>query len=287
MNPVVSVGSKPPSSSMEDCFSSYRPCRVFSIYRTSYTVYTTYLFGRSALDNDVALVELQTDNTVDGALAGGNRADDELTLGREPVAVVEDPAELDGDELVAERADIAVERETLDVHVRDTENGRRRGLVASTRLDADEAVLDDVDAADAVLAGERVELEEHIDRVGVLLVLGGDGDLHRQALLELDGNPFRGGGGVFGSGGQLPHVIRWCGVGVLKDACLVRNVEQVLVGRPRLRNGLSNRDLLLSGVRKQSLTSSETTVEFWGTVSKEGISWGWDGNADQEFAMEQ
>lgn len=229
MNPVVSVGSKPPSSSMEDCFSSYRPCKLISIYKVGCIVYVTYLLGRSALDNNVALVELQADETVDGALAGGDRGDDELALGCEPVAIVEDPAKLDGDELVAERANIAVEREALDVHVCDAKDGRCGGLVASARLDADEAVLDDVDASNAVLASQRVELKEHVDRVRVLFVLGGDGDLHGQALLELDGNAFRGSGSVFGSGGQLPHVIWRCGVGVLKDARLVRNVKQILV----------------------------------------------------------
>ena len=82
------------------------------------------LRGRPALDDDVALVQLQADDAVHGALARGDRAGHELALGREEVAVVEDAAELDGDELVAERADVAVEREALEVDVRGAQDRR-------------------------------------------------------------------------------------------------------------------------------------------------------------------
>ena len=38
----------------------------------------------------------------------------------------------------------------------EAEDSEARGLVAATRFEADEAVFDDVDAADAMLAGELV-----------------------------------------------------------------------------------------------------------------------------------
>ena len=87
---------------------------------------STDLIGQTTLDDNVALVELQTHNTVDSLLARWDRADDELALGREPMAVVQDAAQLDGDELVAERAYVPVEREALEVHVRRAQDGCAR-----------------------------------------------------------------------------------------------------------------------------------------------------------------
>ena len=217
------------------------------------------LCGRPALDDDVALVQLQADDAVHGALARGDRAGHELALGREEVAVVEDAAELDGDELVAQRADVAVEREALEVDVRGAQDRRAGRLVAPARLDADEAVLDDVDAPDAVLAPERVEREEDLDRVGVRL--GPRRDLDREPGLELDRDALGGGGRVFDGGGQFPHVGGRGGVGVLQDTGLVGDVEEVFVGGPRLRSGLLDRDLLLGGVSQERLTACEAMVE--------------------------
>lgn len=218
------------------------------------------LVGGSALDDDVALVKLEADDTVDGALARGDGADDKLTLGREPVAVVEDAAELDGDELVAQGADVPVEGEALEVDVRGAQDRRRGRLVASARLDADETVLDDVDAADTVLARERVEGEEDLDAVGVGLVASGD--LDGETALELDGNALGLLGRVFGGDSEFPHIGRRGGFGVLEDAGLVGDVEQVLVGRPGLGGGLSDGDVLFGSIGEESLTTRETVVEL-------------------------
>ena len=46
--------------------------------------------GRTALNDDISFVELNADNTVNGALASGDRGSDELTLWGEEVTVVED-----------------------------------------------------------------------------------------------------------------------------------------------------------------------------------------------------
>lgn len=46
------------------------------------------------------------------------------------------------------------------------EDGEAGGFVAAAGLDPDEAVLDDVDAADAVPAGEGVGGEEELEAVG-------------------------------------------------------------------------------------------------------------------------
>jgi hypothetical protein len=61
-------------------------------------------------------------------------------------------------ELVALEHDLAVHGEGLDRAVRGVEDGAAGGLVDAAALHADEAVLDEIDAADAVLAAEFVEV---------------------------------------------------------------------------------------------------------------------------------
>lgn len=146
------------------------------------------------------------------------------------MAIVQNLAKLDGHELITERADIPIESETLDVKMSDTQDRSSGGLVASTRLDADETVLDDVDTANTVLAGELIESEEDLDWVGVLLLLVRYGHFDGETSLELDGDAFGGGRGVFGSGGEFPHVGGRGGVGVLENTGFVGDVEEVLVG---------------------------------------------------------
>lgn len=188
-----------------------------------------YLVGESSLDRNVSLVQLEPDGSVDGPLRRRNGGGDKLPLGREEVTVVEDVGEGGGDELVSERSDVPVEGETLEVHVRDSEDGRSGGLVASSRLDSDEPVLDNVDSSDPVLSGERVEGEEDLDRVGDGLLGGENVNLGGDTLGELNQDVLGRGGGVLGVGGELPHVSGRGRVGVLKDTGLVRDVEQVLV----------------------------------------------------------
>ncbi len=92
MKPEVAVGSKPPISSMDETWRRTDP-------RPSL-----------GLDDDVALVELDADDTVDRLLRGGHGGHDKFSLGREEEAVVEDVGKVGGDELVSERSDVAVER---------------------------------------------------------------------------------------------------------------------------------------------------------------------------------
>ena len=72
---------------------------------------------------------------------------------------------------------------------------------------------------------------------------------------------------MLGVGRELPHVGRRSGVGVLEDAGLVGDVEEVLICRPRLRGGLLNGDALLCGVREERLTAREPVVELCSKVS--------------------
>lgn len=176
------------------------------------------------------------------------------------MAVVENATECDGEELVTKRTDVAIEGEPLKVNVRRAEDGCARGLVASARFDADETVLDDVDPSDAMLARERVQLEEDLDRIGVCLV--GRGDLDGETGPELDGDAIGLGWGVFDGLGELPHVF-WRGrVGIFEDASFVGNVEEVFICGPGLGSCLLNGDLFFAGVCEEGLTTGETVVEF-------------------------
>ena len=220
------------------------------------------LVRRPALDDAVSLVELELDLSVDGPLTGGDGGGEELSFGAEKVAVVQDPGELDRDELITERTDVPVQGHPLEVHVSDPEDGGSGRLVTTPRLYTDESVLDNVDPTDPVLPGERVELQKDLDGVGVDGSGPGDGDLGRETSLELDDDLLGFVGGVFGGSGQLPHVSGRSGVGVLEDPGLVRDVEQVLVGRPGLGGGLNDGDTVLGGVLEESRSTGESVVEL-------------------------
>ena len=120
------------------------------------------------------------------------------------------------DELVAEVTDLGVHDEAFEVEMGEAEDGHGRGVVAATGLEANEAVLDDVNAADAVCEAELVECDEELDGVGVGLFWGRDFD--GNALLEVDGDVGGLVGGVEGRVGHGPHVIGRRNVGVLEDA---------------------------------------------------------------------
>lgn len=219
------------------------------------------LVRRTALDDDAALVQLQPNLPVHSPLRRGNSTSDELPLRGEEVAVVQDFGQLDGEELVPQRPDVPVERQALKVDVGGTEDGGSGSLVTSTRLDTDEPVLDDINAADSVLPAESVEDVEHLHGVGVGLGVDGGGELGGETGFELDDDALGLGGCVLGRGGQFPHVGGGSGVGVLEDTGLVGDVVEVLVGGPRLGLGLGDGDTGGLGVVEEGLTAGESVVE--------------------------
>ena len=66
--------------------------------------------------------------------------------------------------------DLAVHAQRLQVQVGRVEDRAGRRFVDAARLEADEAVLDDVDAADAVPAGRPVQVLENGQRIRQHLV---------------------------------------------------------------------------------------------------------------------
>src|SRR5260370_424617 len=89
------------------------------------------------------------------------------------VAAAQRPAES-----VAEMQRLAVERQRLDRAMRGLEHRSARRLVDAARLHPDVAVLDEVEAADAVAPGEPVESREEIRRREALAV-------HRDRIASL------------------------------------------------------------------------------------------------------
>jgi hypothetical protein len=141
--------------------------------------------------------------------------------------------------------------------------GETGGLVAAAGLDTDETVLDDIDTANAVTAGNGVSSKEELDRVGNSLLLASLKvlELDGHTLLEVESEVLGLIGGSQGVLGQLPHVGGRSGIGVLQNTGLIRAVGKVLVHRPGLRLSGGDGDTLLLGVVEQVLTTLEALVE--------------------------
>lgn len=147
--------------------------------------------------------------------------------------------------------------------MRSTQKSETRGLVAATRLDTDETVLDNVNTANTVTTGNGVCGQEQLDRVGdgLLLAVLGEIKLNGDTLLEVHDEVLGLLRGLQRVRGQLPHVGRRSGVGVLQNTGLVRAVGQVLVHTPGLGLGRGHRDTLLGGIVEEGVTAGETVVE--------------------------
>lgn len=143
------------------------------------------------------------------------------------------------------------------------QHGQTRCLVAATRLDTDETVLNNVNAANTVTAGDGVGSQEDVDGVSDSLLLAtlSELKLHGNTLLEGESEVL----GLIGSRqrvlGQLPHVGRRSGIRVLQDTSLVRAVGEVLVHAPGLGLGGRDGDALLLGIGEEVVAASETLVE--------------------------
>ena len=115
-----------------------------------------------------------------------------------------------------------VEAERLQLAVRLHQHGTGRSLVHAARLDADEPVLDEIDAADAVLPGDPVEPLDEPDTVEALAV-----ERHRRPLLESDGHLGARSGRVRRVARQHEQIRGRLEPRVLQRATLVADVPQV------------------------------------------------------------
>ena len=128
------------------------------------------------------------------------------------------------------------------------------GLVHAARLHADEAVLDQVEPADAIVVAELVERGQQRRGRQRLAV-----DRDRVAVLESDFDDGRLVGRGFGIDGARIDVVRRLLRGVLQHLALGGDVQQVGVGRERRLAALvlGDRDLVLLGERDQRVARGE------------------------------
>ena len=174
-------------------------------------------------DGDVAFVEFETYIAVDVFLGPVDGGLEHFALGGEPEAVV-DHFGVAGHQLVLEVRFLAVEGDRFDGAVGLEHDRAAGGFVAAAALHADEAVLDQVEAADAVLASQSVELCEQLGGSHLTAV-----DRHRVARFVADGDVFGLVGGLFGADGPAPHILFRFVHRIFQTSALVGYVQEVRV----------------------------------------------------------
>ena len=154
--------------------------------------------------------------------------------------------------------EIAVERHLLHEPMGLVEERHARGLVDAPALHADEPVLDDVGAADAVAAADVVEHEHHLVRRQGLAV-----DPHRHAVLEVNRHGFRLVGRHLRRHGHAEvDEIEAVGAEVFEIPRLVTGVQAVLVGAVGLALRGLDRDVFLLAELDQFLAAGKPRAEF-------------------------
>lgn len=166
-----------------------------------------------------------------------------------------------------------------NLHVSSAEKSKTWSLIAATRLDTDEPVLNNVNTTNTVTTSSSVGGQEELNRVGnsLLLTVLSVFQLNRDTLVEVNDKVLRLVRSSERVGGQFPHVRRRCGVGVLEDAGLVRAVSQVLIHTPGLGLGRGHRDALLGGIVEQGITAGEAVVEDGVTPRGDDLDVGLEG----------
>ena len=217
--------------------------------------------GIASTDDAVALVQLDLHHALHVALGVVDGVADKVHLGGEPEAVVAQAGEL-GRHPLGDALHLAVHADALQVEVGLAEEGATGSLVDATRLDTDEAVLHNINAADAVLSSDLIAVQEYFEGVGLDGAVRLVGDLHGDAGLELDGHGVGLVGGVLGRGGHLEHGLVVGAVSILEHAGLVRGVVQILVdGVVGLGLGVDG-DVVLLAVGQQVLAALEALDEL-------------------------
>ena len=148
---------------------------------------------------------------VGGDQAGVGQGLEHVALGRVPEAVI-DQLGIFRHQRVLEMRRLAVEGQRLHGPVSRQQDRAAGGLVDAARLHPDETVLDEIDAADPVIAAEAVEMGEQGRRAHRLAV-----DRHRVAMAEADLDEARLVRRVLRRDGALEDVGRRLGPGILED----------------------------------------------------------------------
>eukprot|EP00053_Salpingoeca_punica_P020582 m.211961 g.211961 ORF g.211961 m.211961 type:complete len:431 (-) comp19168_c0_seq1:25-1317(-) len=181
-------------------------------------------------------------------------------LGAEPEALVDLVGEC-GAQQVAHLADLAVHGDGLDVEVGRAQHRAGRRLIHAAALQAHKAVLDNIDAADAVDAGNLVQIGENAKRRRLLMAVAEILDPDRHALLELNLDD---GGRLWCSDRVRRHLVHVRGRArgwVLQHTRLVADVHQVGVHGPRVLLCDRHRDVVLARKLNQVRPAFEAVEE--------------------------
>ncbi len=176
-----------------------------------------------------------------------------LALGREPEAVV-DQLRIAGHELVLQVRRAAVQGDGFDAPVGGDQDGPAGSLVDPARLHADVAVLDQVQAADAIVVAELVQPGEQSRGRQPLAI-----DRHCIAALEVDGDHARLVRRRLGGDGALIDVLGRLDGRILQHLALRGGVQKVGVHREGRFVALvfGDGDLVLFGEVDQRLAAGE------------------------------
>ena len=117
----------------------------------------------------MALVEPQLHLAGHGLLRLLDKPIESLAQRREPLAVVNQVGVVERDLLLVVHRG-AVERQRFELAMRRHDDRAARCLIAAARFHPDEAVLDQIDTADAVLAADAVQLLDDRSRAELLAV---------------------------------------------------------------------------------------------------------------------
>lgn len=216
--------------------------------------------ARSSQHVCVALVKAQTNLTIDALLTEQQRVLDKFPLGAEVHAVVELVAPAVGNELIAKGADLGVHDETFEIQMGKAQDRHGRGIIATAGFETNKAVLNDVNATNAVCVTNLVQEFEQLYAVGVGLVASNDS--HWNTLLELDGDVLRLVGRVEWRVGHSPHVVWGRLVRVFEDASFVAAVCEIGVHGPRLRLCGCDGDAVFGSVVEEVLSALELVAEL-------------------------
>ena len=175
----------------------------------------------SAHAHDGAFVEFQAHEPVGRCLGRIDQALQELSLGAEPVTVVDQPG-VAWHQIVLQRQDFTVQCDGLDGAVGAEQDGPAWGFVAASTLHAHVTVLNLVQATNAMLATDRIELCEHLGWTHCDSI---DGD--HIAFDELKFNDLGLVGGFFWAAGEAPHALLGRKIGVLQNAAFIADVQQI------------------------------------------------------------
>src|SRR3569833_422222 len=202
-------------------------------------------------DRDRALKEAKPGRAGDRRRDVVDRPLQHLALGREPEAVV-DERRVAWHQILAQAQDLAIERDRFDRRARRVEHAAAGRLVDAARLHANVAVLDEVDPAYAVLAGDLVTLLSKLNQIELVAI---DRDGVALDVLDLD-HPR-----LVRRLARIARALEHLRIGflprILEDAALVARVEQVAIDGVRLVGCRLDRDRVRLRIFDQLLAALE------------------------------